>query len=190
VISVGIVLASGCSDKEASASDTVRTFDRFPIVWLGESWDQDGDGTPETPLRSAKEFRTPGGRFAEPTHGFDMLYGTCTPAPDQTEGGCSAPLYIVIYPACETPPLAEEAKVGTVEIRGVEAVITASASVWLETADFTAQITHAAPLKPGDPQDHVDKAIELAHQLRGANDQAAAIAETSGFAEKDGDTCL
>ena len=185
---LSLVVATACRESVA-ASDQVKRFDKFPVVWAGEEWDSDDDGSPDTPVTLAREFITAPGRFAPETHGFEIVYGDCKIPEGQTEGGCSLPLHIVVYPACETPRLAEDAKIGKATVRGVEADITASAAVWIETQEFTVQITHAAPLKPGDLDNHVDKALAVAAQLHGANDKAEQLTQSNGFTAKSPASC-
>ena len=50
-------------------------------------------------------------------------------------------------------------------------------------------MTHAAPRKPGDPENHVDKALEIAQRLEGANDKASSISATSDFRPKSEANC-
>lgn len=185
LIAVMCAVSLACSEKADADSDKVKGFAGFPLVWVGEEYDSNADGSGDMPVSEAKEFITAAGRFAPETHGFDIIYGDCTIPPGQEEGGCPLPVQITVYPACQTPELAEEAKGKKVKVRGVDAVVTIGGAIWIETEDFTVQIWHAVK----GVSDHEKEALKIAEKLEGANDKAKHIKKDSPFKVKAQDFC-
>ena len=61
VIAILALLGSSCgssapppADARAVAEEQARTFDEFPLLWLGAAYDSDRDGTGDMPIKSAR----------------------------------------------------------------------------------------------------------------------------------------
>jgi len=158
----------------------------MPILWLGDSYDSDGDGTPDMPLRLAKLETTAAfydprdGREIHPaTTSYSMIYGTCTPPTPRPGGeqfGCPVPLAIDFFGVCNTPPLSTDA-MPRVPVRGVDAFEVSADHIWIETADFTVSVmAWGKTIDEGKAH-----ALQVVQNLMGANPEAAAFGRGTAF---------
>jgi hypothetical protein len=115
------------------------TFDGFPLLWLGEAYDADGDGVAEMPL-SGVDIRdnaphVVGGQVLTPAVRYvDLSYGTCMIPPGREE--CKIPMTIGFEPP-DFPPLSATVKTGqTIQIRGATGERFNDYSLYIHTADF------------------------------------------------------
>lgn len=143
------------ADAQQEFARRAQRFEEFPLVWLGESYDTDGDGNGDLPLVAArkstsKPLNAPDGTLIRPGHSsFLFAYGQCKP-PDGDEGGCPTPVSIRVYSPCDGPVLSDLVKRGATSVRGVEAVIHGSGeSLWIETQISSCQSTLTTETRSG-----------------------------------------
>jgi len=76
----------------------VRDFTDFAVYWLGPEY----EGLPLNAIIRANysTYERPGIKAVEDS--VTLLYGACVPPPG--EGGCAAPVQVVIQEACQAPP--------------------------------------------------------------------------------------
>jgi hypothetical protein len=156
------------------AHTLATTFDGYPVLWLGDSYDSDGDGVGDMALHWANVLREPPfyleGRLVDPgAYQFDLAYGACTPLSGRDE--CTAPISIGMS-AADDPQLSDAVKTGqTVEVRGTEFIVFSDGDLYLHTPQYA--ITIAAGGLPW--------AIGVANQLVGANPKGAYITRQTDF---------
>ncbi|MEX2245799.1 MAG: hypothetical protein WEC75_03850 [Dehalococcoidia bacterium] len=188
LITLAAVALAGCdSGERARAGIELAVMPEevpFAVVWLGESYDSDGDGEGDMPLRLAAfvnspPFFGPDGKLLRPqVKAYDLVYGYCTPSPNS--GTCPVPITITLYDPCSAP-LAEEVQLGTRQVRGVEAKVYGEGALWIETRDFTVAIQPV-----GATRDEVtEKAVRIAEELVGANEKASHISRETAFEAKE-----
>jgi hypothetical protein len=192
VILVGLSAACEKSPSTRAGAPSNRelatSFDEFPILWLGDSYDSDGDGVGDLPLRDAHPARSAPltnpltGEVIRPaTRSFTLSYGDCQIKPGRQS--CPAPVTIVFYPTGSAPILSEAAKTGeTLSLRGVKAVVYGEGNLWVETADVTFAIDAFA----ATPEERRRNVTRIATQLEGANAKARKITKTTDFAPATG----
>lgn len=78
-------LACGCSFTHGPDVDRAATFDRFPLYWLGESFE-------------GHELAAIEG-VGESGPGVVLIYGECTPD-GGLEPSCAPPVQVQIFPLC------------------------------------------------------------------------------------------
>jgi hypothetical protein len=172
---VTTTLPAGATSTAASAgtiASRVTSFDGFPLVWLGTSYDSDGDGVGDLALSDA--YYQQGRAFDDPRTGkelrpairrFTLVYGTCEIPPGDSE--CTNPLTVVVFPANQE---LAALPLSTVRVRGVDATDFGSNGLLIETADFKVSIP--APR---------DDAMRVANALFGANALASWITKDTDF---------
>jgi hypothetical protein len=163
----------------------------MPVLWLGDNYDSNHDGTPDmrltsTSLEDSPEFRDPrDGRLIKPgTKSYSMAYGSCvppTPLPGNEQWGCAIPLSIDFYSVCNTPPLSNKDIMPRVRIRGVDAYEFIAGGLWLETANFTISVGASWGKTSDEARAHVRQVVE---DLIGANPEAAAFTKGTAFAQR------
>jgi len=182
-VAATIGVSVGCRVQTASSdlSEKIKSFDEYPILWLGAEYDADGDGRPD-PLTRARigtsaEFRDPTtGEVIKPEfHWFSVSYGSCKIP--EGEGSCPIPLTLDFAAPCEAPPLSGVAKKGTVKVRGIEGIVQSNGFVRLETADFTVTILAVG----SSPEEQTEKALRIANDLVPANEKARASLRGTEF---------
>jgi len=158
----------------------------MPVLWLGDSYDSDGDGVGDMQLTGAKLATT--AAFYDPRDGrevhpavtsYTLVYGDCTPPTPRPGGeqfGCPVPLQIAFYGVCNTPPLATDG-MPVVPVRSVDAREEGAGELWIETADFTVSIK-AWGTTADEARAH---ALEVVQDLTGANPEAAAFGRGTAF---------
>jgi hypothetical protein len=150
------------------------TFDGFPVLWLGQAYDADGDGVAETPLHYSDYWDYPAvyvdGRLSQPEHqAFALAYGLCTPSEGSEQ--CTAPISLSISPP-DDMPLSDAVKSGqTVEIRGAEFTVFGDGQLYLRTPEYAIIISAGG----------LEWAIGVANQLVGANPKGAHITRQTDF---------
>ncbi len=164
---------------------SVTSFDEFPILWLGEFYDSDGDGIGDMRISSA--FASHGRPFIDPLTGkelspaitsFNISYGTCEIPPKSQS--CPIPISIMFYPV-DTAAAPDAVSFGsgpTERLRGVDARIYDSSKLWFATADMEFSISASGT---GQPR---EQARRIASLLYGANAKAASITKDSDFRPK------
>jgi len=75
-----------------------RTFQEYPLLWLGDSF----EGIPLTTIIRALAQDDPESMLPTAQNSITFIYGDCTPPAE--EGGCAPPLQIVVEPRCFNPP--------------------------------------------------------------------------------------
>jgi len=151
---------SGCEDK-------VRSFDRYPLLYLGEEFEG-------LPLVSCEYHVSPGTSYGTPpTERYVFIYGRCTIPPDRTDGGCAVPLQVTVYPPCG-PSITPKADVSKQQLRGVDVRILRNDAVYVETSAYKAKISVGQVA--GQRLALTTRAFDA---LRGANDLAAGVSEQS-----------
>ncbi len=172
----------GWSSVDEEADDEMREVTQLPVLWLGESYDADGDGTGELEL-SAFDIRGSNARDPRgvehnvPQYEMYLGYGRCKFPP--VEGGCALPLSVVFDPPCDfigDPPRIPD-------VRGVEAR-DAGDSIYLLTRDYQIRIW---PPRAG--AGYVESALRVAEALRGANDLARGVTPGSGLPRRPDAFC-
>jgi hypothetical protein len=155
----------------------------LPVLWLGESYDEDGDGTGDLPLtgasfHSSPELRNPrDGSLIRPQVSFySMAYGSCS-VPEGDEGGCPVPITVVIESPCYAQPLAEGLVYAAVPVRGVEAHFFAEGGLRIDTAEFTVSVYAVEETKEKTEQ----RLVAVAEHLSGANAEASSYDMESVF---------
>ncbi len=193
VVATIALLSAACGGSDSAtarpvALENVTSFDGFPILWLGSSYDSDGDGVGDMPLSVARPEQSdalvgPDGSVIRPaTSSFGLGYGACDIATGRDS--CTIPISISLYPVNATPDLAEEVQSGaTRNVRGVDAVVFGEGELWIETGDVTMSIS----VQGGTPDERLTKATRVANSLEGANAKARAkgITKTSNFVPQD-----
>jgi len=178
---LALVVAAGCASETTTArpdkiSPSPGDVQGTPILWLGEEYDEDGDGKGDLPLVLFREFAVPpisdprtGSQLSAGARGFQIGYGDCEIPPGAE--GCPIPVTITIYAPCRAEPLASRVKEGVAQVRGVMAVVYGGGAVRVDTDEFSLQV-HAV----GDREDPVEtgkqRALKVIENLRGANDAA------------------
>ena len=163
----------------------LRSFDEFPVLWLGEAYDVDADGTPES-LESAQRAYSP--PVANPSDGrvitpelvsYSVSYGTCdlpTPDPNTGEQACRIPLTMVFYEPCSRKATTT-VDGQPVQIRGTQGLIRALGIVRVYARDFMVVIS-----APGtNAREKETNGLRVANDLRGANAKASHIMKDSDF---------
>lgn len=155
----------------------------LPVLWLGDSYDEDGDGTGDLPLVEASmtsepEFRDPRtGEVIRPeVREYTMAYGTCE-IPAGEEGGCPVPITLVIQSPCFAYPLAEEVIYKKQQMRGAQAMFFGEGGLRVDTADFTVLVL-AVGVTVNESEQRAQRVIE---NLRGANPEAADFSASTPF---------
>ena len=172
---------AGCGGSRINAgpdkiSVQPSSVEGMPMLWLGEEYDEDGDGKGDLPLVLSDEFVVPATRdprtgtvLYPEIRGFQIGYGDCE-IPAGAEG-CPIPVSITVYARCYAEPLAPEVKEEVVAVRGVNATVYGGGAVRVDTDEFSLQV-HAV----GDREDPVEtgkqRALKVIENLRGANDAA------------------
>jgi hypothetical protein len=184
VVLMTLVLLGGACRSETAHGDLaekVTSFDQYPLVWLGPSYDVDGDGQPDA-IRTARTASSPA--FYDPTTGqlirpevrmFTISYGSCE-IPDGASA-CPIPLTMVSSAPCETEPLSDIAKAGSVSVRGIDAIVQLNGGIRLETADFSLTVLAVADSDKGT----TEKALRIARDLIPANAKAKSALTGSTF---------
>lgn len=186
-----VLVSVACGAKTASGdlSEKVTNFDGYPLVWLGASYDVDEDGRADD-LRVARSSVTP--PFYNPRTGellvpeirtFSLGYGDC----ERPKGAsaCPIPLTMVFSAPCETYPLSNIAKSGSVNVRGVDTIVQAGGALRMETADFTVTISPVADSVTGT----TEKALRIAEDLVPANAKARDALTGSDFRSRPANLC-
>jgi hypothetical protein len=187
-ISFLLVIAglAGCGDgapataQPSGSSAELRAFTEFPVLWLGESYDSDGDGTGDMDLNVHGPAQSPPfnhpltGELIRPSErSYGISYGSC----DIPVGAdsCPIPITIEFYPP-DTGSLSDSVKTGEkVLVRGIVATVYSDGHLWVETADVTFAI-----LAVNGPRDGwLDSAIRVLSLLEGANAPASHITQGS-----------
>lgn len=176
----------GAKVPVATVETSLVSFDEFPVLWLGESFDSNGDGVGDMPLTAAMSEVSPNvdnpytGTILKPEiRYFYMVYGDCTPAPGVES--CHDPVAMAFYPPDSAVlSYADSLRSGqAVPIRGVNASFSHGV-LWIETADFLVNISVAE--QPGSTAaEQLRMATRVANELRGANAKASAISDASDF---------
>lgn len=175
------IWACGADERAAaSAARDARAFDEFAVVWAGEYYNAGSAG--DLPLRSAKYTVTKGSQFHPELASFELVYGDCEVP--KGEPSCPLPVWIDVYDPCAAPDLADAARMDTVLIRGVTAIIKFDGGLWIETDDFVASVNASVP-----SGDAVKDSIRLAESLFGANDKGRHIAKSTNWQPKTDATC-
>ncbi len=161
----------------------------LPVLWLGDNYDSNHDGTPDMPLVFSKIIENPPARdpisgvpVRAPTHDFSLGYGHCgppTPTPWPDEYSCPDPLSIDIFDICSAPPF--DIAGPHAAVRGVDAEWSTGGELWVETADFTLRVGAAGKTTDGASAD----AIQVVEDLVGANPDAAAFKPGTPFRPRD-----
>lgn len=154
----------------------------LPVLWLGESYDSDGDGKGDMPLVFANWSTTEATQFHAANRWFSLAYGICTPPtprPDQEEQPvCAVPITIDIYGVCNAPTLAAGARRGIQQVRGVDAVEREPGGLWVQTDSFSINVGVAFGKDDAENQALVKKVVE---DLLPANPEAAAFGKGVAF---------
>jgi hypothetical protein len=167
----------------------VRSFDEYALVWLGDSYDVDGDGK----LDDLRVARTSVGRpFYNPVTGelllpeirtFSLGYGNCE-RPKGTSS-CPIPLTMVFSAPCDNLSLPPVSTSRRVPLRGIDAIVQHNGAVRLETADFTVTISPVADSYSGT----AEKALRIAGDLVPANAKAKSVLTGTDFRTRPADLC-
>jgi hypothetical protein len=168
--------------RVAEAAATVASFDEFPLVWLGDSYDSDGDGIGDVRISSehaahaiARVDPHSGKELSPVITSFTFGYGTCDIPP--LANSCPIPINIDVYASNDALPSLSGVE-GHVTVRGVDAAIFDRGNLWIVTADFTVSIS---PSFAKDGDDKLNKSLRIANQLYGANAKAAGVTKTATF---------
>lgn len=160
---------------------SIADFHDFPVVWLGASYDSDGDGVGDMPLRSAyptrsKAFtdRRTGAAILPPETFFGLSYGDCVIQPEAQS--CAPPVDIAVYPPIE-PCSRFSGGEGVTSVRGVEATIFNRGSLRIKTADFIVTISVTA----NSSAERLARTTRIAEHLVGANAEAGWLAAATDF---------
>jgi hypothetical protein len=168
------------------------TFDEFPVVWLGTSYDSDGDGVGDMRLSSA--YAVHGPAFTNPIDGtiispqltwFTLGYGTCK-IPDGKES-CNVPLNIDVDPPGDPRDevaLSQARDEDHLTVRGADAIVSEGRILWIFAEEFTVRISPVAQPPPG--QSRLDQALRVASLLVGANPKGSWITTGTDFHPKAG----
>jgi len=158
----------------------------LPVLWLGDNYDSNHDGTPDMPLVFSKIIEIPPARdpisgvpVRAPTHDFSLGYGECELSSGD-EPGCGIPLSIDFFDVCAAPPLVT-AGLTRVTIRGVAAAEVSPWHVWIETADFTLDVQAWGHV----PDEAATNARQVVEDLVPANPEAAAFTRGTPFRPRD-----
>lgn len=173
-LAVGWWLRQALSERTETASagaaecrELVRTFDAYPLVYLGDSF----EGLPlEYCVRrqsAAIADRNPA------TDRFVFVYGSCTIEPGQSS--CPAPLQVSVFPRCD-PPFESGAALDT--IRGSEAKTLGAASLLVESEQYSVVVS-SGTANASDAA-FVRRALL---ELRGANPLAARLTASKPLAD-------
>jgi len=183
-----LVLGTACRDSavaEPPFAQTLQTFDEFPIVWLGESFDLDGKSLELTGARKtcSPALSASDGELIRPAEcSFFLAYGDCEIPAGQTS--CRVPVSIKIEPPCNAP-LSNDVKEDAVQVRNVDAVVYSEGALYVETAEFLISIS-----PPGaTDKETLENSIFIAEHLYGANDKASALGPDTSFRPSDRSTC-
>jgi hypothetical protein len=169
------------ADAEPVDLSRLREFDEFPVLWLGESYDSDGDGTGDMAIREARASQSP--PFVHPRSGeviraaarsFDVMYGDCEIPPGSDS--CRVPLTMIFYPAGPAQELSNWVKTGEVVlVRGIPAVVFGDGNLWVETE----QVTFTISAWGESPEERLETATRILTKLEGANPPASDITQGS-----------
>jgi hypothetical protein len=85
VVSAIVALAAGCSSGGGPDIESAASFERFPLYWLGESF----EGWDVSSISGLEDSAS----------AVVLVYGTCTPD-GGLEPSCTPPLQIQIFPLC------------------------------------------------------------------------------------------
>jgi hypothetical protein len=126
-VAIGLVLgACGGADEGSQGSQATsgnfdmagaRAFRDYPVYGLGPEFEQ-------LPLTRVLRRSDPPSELPVRADFVSFIYGSCTPADD---AGCTAPLEVQVWPACERNPSvydwtpAEEAAIEHLTVRGAPA---------------------------------------------------------------------
>lgn len=183
----GAACGSGASTKAGAPTprEVAESFDEFPILWLGESYDSDGDGVGDMPLTTARPEESPAltygptGEVVRPAlRSFTLGYGTCTIDPGQQS--CPVPVTIIFDAPDSAPTLSNSVKAGQLRLRGVDVAVESGGGLRVEAADVTFSVL-VFSATPGEP---LRQATRIVNQLKGANPKAINITSTSDFTPK------
>lgn len=164
-------------------ADLAAAFDEFPLLWLGTSYDSDGDGIGDQELVAARPesesaFLNPktGQQIRPAIRSFAFAYGRCKIAPHAQS--CPVPITIIFYPAASAP-VPDEVVLSdpTINLRGVAATEYNGGSLWFDIAGASFSIDVFAD----NEKERLSQAIRIAEQLVGANAKAAGITKDKPF---------
>lgn len=185
------MLGAACGAKVARGdlSQKVRSFDEYALVWLGDSYDVDGDGGSDD-LRVARS--SVGRPFYNPVTGelllpeirtFSIAYGDC----ERPKGAsaCPIPLGLLFSAPCDNQSLPAVSTSRRVPLRGIDAIVQHNGAVRLETADFTVTISPVADTYSGI----AEKALRIAADLVPANAKAKSVLTGTDFRPRPADLC-
>lgn len=163
--------------------ELIGTFDAYPLLYLGESFE-------DLPLNYCRRRQTSAiADRVPPTDSFVFAYGTCTIKPGRSS--CNLPLQVIVYPRCDPPPPTDP-KTPTEAIRGVQAKVLRTAALFVETPQYTVKVSAGIEDVAGDAL--VRRAFL---ELRGANALAQKLTADKPLADpalvdaptKDKDAC-
>ena len=188
-IALTVLAFTACQADTARGdlAEKVTSFDQYPIVWLGASYDADGDGVSD-PITSARTDLSPAlhhpltGQLVKPAQRwFTISYGMCE-IPDGASA-CPIPLQLNFSAPCENRGVPEVSRTRTVSLHGVDAIVDSNGHVRFETADFT--LTVSAIGSSNDEQ--AEKALRIARDLVPANAMATSRLLGGNFRPKPAD---
>lgn len=185
---------AGCdSSDEVTATPQlareVQSFDEFPVFWLGDEYDVDGDGNRER-LVSAR-FRvnperrdsTTGEALRPAWRSYTISYGPCDPGPG--EDTCALPLTMTFQEPCSWYALHPIPVTPQRTVRGVEAIVRANGAVRIKTEGALIIINASGK----DEAAMAANALRIAEDLEGANSKSEFLAPGSDFPVQPGDKC-
>jgi hypothetical protein len=183
IMSVGALAcgADNADDAEPGPVEKVRAFDEYPLLWLGPTYDVNGDGD-EDSLHSVDTStdNRPTDLLGPEFHTFEMSYQDCSPQP------CVEVLQLTFTAACGNPlPSSGSTEPGTIRVRGIDALIVSTGGLLIQTVQFNLWILAVGR----DESGVLATSIEISDDLIGANTRAAQITTASDFLPPPPGTC-
>ena len=159
------LIACGARSTSADLGLKTKAYDKWGVVWVGESYDVDGDGDAEELVR-ARENRSPavtnpatGEVLIAEFYDYQLIYGSCA-IPDGSSA-CPVPLSVVVRGPCFPFPLSDVAKKDEIRIRGVDGYVKQDGGLYINTGDFTLIVDAVGPTE----EESTKRALKVAKDL-------------------------